>query len=129
MCIAETRPSLGTTKNTRLPRDDVERRETRRCSGALPLAENLKELGALDKWFNNPKTITTAQMSPIIRGPGTLQRPGRSRNATFMFPVTYLRMHFPRAAITVVEERPPRSHTAVTMIAAEQLCAANTANG
>lgn len=26
---------------------------------------------ALDKWFNNPKTITTAQMSPIIRAVGT----------------------------------------------------------
>lgn len=49
-------------------------------------------------------------MSPIIRAPGTLQRPGQSRNATFMFPVaaTYLRMHFPRAAVAVVEERPLR---------------------
>lgn len=100
------RPLPGQRKIIRRRRSAMTLRDERQ-GGALPLAENLKELGALDKWFNNPKTITTAQMSPIIRAPGTLQRPGRSRNATFMFPVAamYLRMHFSRAA---AEERPLR---------------------
>lgn len=48
---------------------------------------------ALDKWFNNPKTITTAQMSAIIRAAGTLQRPDRSRNATFMYPAAVVALH------------------------------------
>lgn len=54
-------------------RDDDEKRKDSRTVAARSIVVGWEFKGALyapDKWFNNPKTITTAQMSPIIRAPG-----------------------------------------------------------